>query len=182
MTSESNAYAAVIADLKKRRDDLDAMIRNLEALSGGGPASVASADPIGPQQPEVGVGANGSPYLGMSIVDAAKAVLQKQRSMMTPADITDAIQAGGVMLSGDNPGNTVGSVLNRRSKKVGDIVSPKRGYWGLKEWYPGRNFSKKADDTAEHAKIDVAEANPTNEHEQPSEQSRVVPLRSTDQP
>lgn len=175
MTNETNAYSAVIADLKKRRDELDAMITKLEALASGGAVNSGdtSYENKGDDNSQLSRGDN--PYLGMSIIDAAKDVLQSKRKMMSPAEITNEIQRGGLVLSGDNPGNTVASVLNRRQKKHGDVVSPKRGYWGLKDWYPGRNFGKKSSDPAE--------ANDqTSGSEQLSEQSRVVPLRSNDQP
>lgn len=181
MTSETNAYSAVIADLKKRRDELDAMIAKLETLASGGSTSVVRL--AGSKEDDAGgrMGDGGNPYLGKSIINAAKDVLQKKRAMMTPAEITKAIQGGGLVLSGDNPGNTVASVLHRRSKKHGDVVSPKRGYWGLKDWYPGRNFNKKASDTAETDKGGEEDfSNQPNVSEPPSEQSRVVPLRSGD--
>lgn len=44
------------------------------------------------------------------------------------------------MLTSADPVNVVGSVLTRRFNQVGDVVKVGRGIWGLKEWYPGRNF------------------------------------------
>ena len=108
-----------------------------------------------------------------------------QSRAVTPY-ILSALEDGGLVLTGGNKANTVGSVLNRRFRNVGDVVSVKRGTWGLKEWYPGRNFSKKGseepngssdggvdDDQApeplsRERVLDVFEdANETNEPEQP---------------
>ena len=44
MSDESNAYAVVIADLKRRRTEIDSMIANLEALAAAGGDSSPSAD------------------------------------------------------------------------------------------------------------------------------------------
>ncbi len=59
---------------------------------------------------------------------------------MGTADIVAGIAAGGLALSSADPINTVSAVLGRRFDKVGDIVRPSRGLWGLKEWYPNRSF------------------------------------------
>jgi hypothetical protein len=50
------------------------------------------------------------------------------------------LQAGGLVLTSAEPANVVGSVLTRRFNQAGDVVKVGRGIWGLKEWYPGRNF------------------------------------------
>ncbi len=75
-------------------------------------------------------------------------------------------------LSGDNKANTIGSVLSRRQRQKGDIVSPKRGQWGLKEWYPGRTFGKK--------NLERENTSETSEPEQPSEQHENVVRHSFD--
>jgi hypothetical protein len=62
---------------------------------------------------------------------------------MNNTEVLAALKAGGMVLSSADPLNTVGAVLTRRSKEVGDIVKVDRGTWGLKEWYPGRNFGPK---------------------------------------
>ena len=55
MLNETNAYAEVIADLKKRRDDLNKTIKNLEELAGI--TSTSASDLAGPNFPESGASA-----------------------------------------------------------------------------------------------------------------------------
>lgn len=190
MSDQSNAYAVVIADLKRQRDEIDRMIARLEAMAKGQPVAGGAAAPKAEakvedqRQPAAEESSGDSPFLGMSIVDAVKAVLAKKRRPMNPAELVDALESGGLMLSGENKGNTVGSVLNRRMKQVGDVVNPKRGQWGLKEWYPGRTFVKKVPgESGDKDRIeDALGATATSEPEQPSEQPPVFHLRSVDRP
>ena len=185
MTDNSNAYAVVIADLKRQRDDINAMIARLEAMADG---SLAQPDVAGVAKVQDAIEGPGqppkdNPYLGMSIVDATKELLALKRKPMRPAEIVTHLEAGGIVLGGPNKSNTVGSILNRRQKNVGDIVTVKRGTWGLKEWYRGRNFGKKAPEEGDES----SESEPTggdstdpNEHEQPFGQPQIVPLRSNE--
>ncbi|MCM0019913.1 MAG: winged helix-turn-helix domain-containing protein [Tagaea sp.] len=140
----SDPYAAVLADLRVKRDKIDQMISSIEAFRGQQGATVASGDGsgAGPAAPTDGPGA----FLGMSIADAAKKLLSARRQPLKNADIVLAFKAGGLVLNSAEPANTVGSVLNRRFTEVGDIVRIDRGTWGLKEWYPNRTFKKKGDD------------------------------------
>ena len=185
MADKSNAYAVVIADLKRQRDDIDAMIAQLEAMADG---SAARPDAAGLTRAQDAIERQDqplkeNPYLGMSIVDATKELLALKRKPMKPAEIVDHLEAGGIVLGGPNKSNTVGSILNRRQKNVGDIVSVKRGTWGLKEWYRGRNFGKKSPEEGdENRESEPAGGDSTdpNEHEQPFGQPQIVPLRSNE--
>lgn len=156
-------YEAVLADLRARRAQLDDAIRTLEGLRGviaGGqatqaPVVAATAKAATPPARAYGGGSDGdtgeSPYLGMTIPDATKALLQSKRRQMQTADIVAALEAGGLILTSCDKNNTVGSVLLRRFYVVGDIVRINRGVWGLQEWYPGRKFpgaKSKAGDVA----------------------------------
>ncbi len=159
----TDPYAVVIADLRARRDELDRMIAALEAMSAGGmPQPAKRVGPIPPPEPESGPGA----YLGMSIAEAARKLLASRREPMNNADIYAALTAGGLAMNSVEPMNTIGSVLTRRFHQVGDIVRVKRGVWGLKEWYPNRNFKQ--------AKPGEAKTD-SNGSVQPSEQPDPVP-------
>ena len=105
MTDTPSAYLEVIADLKRRRDGIDQLIGVLEALVGGE-----------------------GPLRGMKVLDAAKAVLRENGKPMSPAAITEQIQAGGCEVSS---ANTVASILNRYSKDNDDVFSPERGLWAI---------------------------------------------------
>ncbi|WP_209425379.1 winged helix-turn-helix domain-containing protein [Pararhodobacter sp. SW119] len=172
MTSQidENHYAAVIADLEAKRDELDRTIRNLRHMAG---LSVANeAQDREPQPRRDAHEPNGeNPFLGMKVHDAAKIILANKRKPMSPADLVEAMEAGGLLLTG-NKTNSVGSILNRRQKQVGDIVSLQRGKWALREWYPGRSFGKKQDE--KDAAIE------TSEIEQPGVTPLIFPQRSCD--
>jgi hypothetical protein len=83
----------------------------------------------------------------MTIADAAKALLLARKRTLTNADFVTAFKAGGLEMRSEDPANTVNSVLTRRFTTIGDIVRVSRGTWGLQDWYPGRNFKKKAGKT-----------------------------------
>ena len=180
---QNDPYRAVIADLKAKRDELDKTIKSLEALSGGaiptgGKTSSAVTNTSGDEasrtddSPTVGE----SDFLGKSIPDAVLELLGRERRKMRVADIARSLMDGGMEFSSDNPKNSIGSVLNRRQKQVGDIVSPERGYWGLKEWYPGRTFGKKPKEDEAETKSETSEPSP------PSSQENVVPMGTNRMP
>lgn len=141
MSSDSQGvdpYAAVLADLKAKRDQIDQAIQAIEGLRTNAPATTSAAS----TPPPLAADGRGA-YLGMSIPDAAKKVLASRRQTMGNAEILAALKAGGLHLNSQQPINTIGSVLTRRFHVVGDIVRVGRGTWGLMEWYPNRSFKKK---------------------------------------
>lgn len=134
---QGDPYDAVLADLRAKRDAIDSAIGTLENLRSGR-LGVAPAPAVAVVADEVTDDAG--MFLGMSIVDAAKKLLGLRKRTMGNAEILKELQAGGLVLTGADPLNVVGSVLMRRFNNVGDIVRVRRGVWGLKEWYPGRTF------------------------------------------
>jgi hypothetical protein len=135
-------YDLVLLDLRAQRSKIDIAIQAIESLRGISP-SVGTVTPPSqgtPVSPEGGRGA----FLGMTIVEAAKAILSARRQTVTNSEFAEAFKAGGLVLSSADPINTVGSVLTRRFHNIGDVVRIGRGEWGLAEWYPNRNFKKKA--------------------------------------
>lgn len=133
----SNPYDAVLADLRAKRDEIDNAIEVLTRLRGGISAPRA-AEPQVAEEPQNHAGM----FLGMSIVDAVLKLLTMRKRKMTNGEILKELLAGGMVLTSKEPINVVGSVLTRRFYAVGDIVRVDRGTWGLKAWYPGRNFNK----------------------------------------
>lgn len=127
----TDPYEAVISDLRSKRDQIEQTIALLTALRGGGsadtPASATSPPPSVP--PASGI------FHGMSIVDGTRKLLATVKRPMGNVDIAHELQAGGIVLSSEQPSNVVGSVLTRRFQQVGDVVKVGRGIWGLKEWY-----------------------------------------------
>ena len=114
MTDTRGAYREVIDDLKRRRDGIDKLIAELEAVVSEQVPSQLSAD---------------MPYRGMRVIDAAKAVLRDNGEPMSPAAITEQIRAGGCEVSS---ANTVASILNRYARDNDDVFSPGRGLWGIR--------------------------------------------------
>ncbi|ANY20325.1 hypothetical protein A6F68_01815 [Tsuneonella dongtanensis] len=134
----ADAYAVVLADLRRQRDEIETAIAAIERLTGV-KAGVSAAPTKAPAERTAPAGGS---LLGMSIADAARKVLEAKRNKASTAEIVSALEAGGVELTSADKNNTVGSILLRRFYNVGDIVRVNRGVWGLQEWYPGRKFAK----------------------------------------
>ena len=133
MSAESkdfDHYAIVLADLKAKKAQIEQAIQAIEALRGG---TVSAGGNIPQQQPSESNAGN-EYFLGMSIPEAAKKLLKSRRKQMNNSEILAALQAGGLHMTSTYPLNTVGAVITRRSKEIGDIVKVGRGGWGLKEW------------------------------------------------
>lgn len=167
MTTENGGpdpYALVLADLKAKRDQIDQAIILIEGFRGGGalggivPPSLIGGAPT--TQDAAGI------YLGMSIPDAAKKALASQRKALGNAEIAKMLRDGGLVMRSADSTNTVGSILTRRFNQVGDIVRVSRGMWGLKEWYPNRNFKTAPKNNGDSADSPISEP---SEPERPSE-------------
>lgn len=141
MTSPPGAldpYESVLADLRAKRDQIDHAIQTLEALRGAPVAPRAESAPVHVGPSDHGPGA----YLGLSIPEAAKKLLQREKRALTNSEIASSLRAGGLVMTSADPVNTVGSVMTRRFHQIGDVVRVDRGTWGLKEWYPNRSFNR----------------------------------------
>ena len=143
ITEKADPYAVVLADLRAQRDRIDTAITALEGLRGSA-GSYTKQTTASPVEPSDMIGGNISQglLLGMSIADATIKVLSFRKRKMTTREVLADLKAGGLALTSKDPGNVVNSVLYRRFQAVGDIVRVERGTWGLKSWYPGRNFNK----------------------------------------
>jgi hypothetical protein len=169
MASENHLpdpYDAVLADLRAKRDRIDNTIRLLEELRSGTAVSGAMLQPVAtesatPIQETAGM------FLGMSIVDASKKLLALRKRTMGNVEIAKELQAGGLVLTSAEPPNVIGSVLTRRFQQVGDVVKVGRGIWGLKEWYPGRNFKAKSGGAAPGDTVAVAQPLPNGSNDAP---------------
>ena len=117
-------YEAVLADLRARRDQIDRAIKAIEA--------VKSVSPV--EEPRNAAPVRSDAFVGRTVVEAAKELLAMHGRPLKNAEIADGIMAGGVQLKSANPPNTVGAILMRRSKQVGDVSHVGRGLWALAEW------------------------------------------------
>ena len=182
MSHETDAFALVVERLKREREEIDNTIALLEArISGGRPPEPAEtkAETDKDDDQEADEANNHNPpekegeFLGMTVATAARIALNRRRKLMSPFEITAELVRGGLPVSNSK---TVASILSRRSRSIGDFVSPKRGQWGLKEWYPRRSFGKTEEpDRGE-------EATEPSEPEQLSEPTQIVPLRTNGEP
>jgi len=144
MSTESQAldpYDIVLADLRAKREQIDKAIQAIEGIRAGAGISGGAVSPAVPSGPTAAPIAPGD-FLGMTIVDAGKVLLAKLRRPLTNGQLATAFKEGGLHLTSADPSNTIGTVMTRRFKEVGDVVKIGPGIWGLKEWYPNRNFKK----------------------------------------
>ena len=119
-------YERVIADLRARRDQIDRAISAIEV--------VKSVSPI--EEPRNAVPMRSNAFLGRTVVEAAKELLAAHGRPLRNAEIAEGIMAGGVQLKSANPANTIGAILMRRWKQVGDVSRVGRGLWTLAERRP----------------------------------------------
>ncbi len=144
----TDPYEVVLSDLRAKRAQIDAAIAAIEQIRGAGVAPAAAPNPAAEMND--GGAVRSGMFHGKSIPEAARELLELKKREMRNQEILDSLRAGGVTLTSADPVNTVGSVLNRRSKDVGDIVRVGRGTWGLASWYQNpqrfRAKSKISDD------------------------------------
>lgn len=161
-------YSAVLADLKKRRDEIDAVITLLERLYNTGglltnmldtaaaPATLVAPNPgssassMGPPAPRKEEAPGGIPsdaFFGMSISQAAQKFLSMRKKPATAPEIAEALEQGGFPHQSTRLPNTVNSVLTRNSVGTNPIFAKvKRGTWGLRVWYPNYRPKDEKDD------------------------------------
>ncbi len=170
-TQSSDPYDAVLADLKAKIAQLQQAVASIEAIRSGQPVGNAdnnSSSITGtPTQITPGM------FHGMSIVEAVKQLLAMRKKALGTPEITESIIAGGVVFSGETPGNTVGSVLHREAMKpTGGVISVARGMWALPAWYsnPGR-FRKKGEKSEEDESSSTANKSPAAWPQAPKQKS-----------
>ena len=143
-------YKAVLADLEKRRDDIDKAIAAVKSFIGLVPGAAASptVGPMSAAQALSEIASNpdfvitSDAYFGMNIVSAAQKYLAARKRPANSMEIAEALAAGGLPTQSAKLANTVNSVITRNSQ--GDLpifAKVKRGLWGLRAWYP--NFRPK---------------------------------------
>lgn len=146
-TPETIDYEAVLADLRARRDQLNATIAGLEQVMGivrvaasaaaqgssngladsEDRAKAAERDENLPKQVE------SDTFFGLSAVEAAKKYLKIVKRPAAMKEIEDALRAGGYLTNSQNFYANLYTAVMRSSdfRKVGKK-------WGLAEWYVGR--------------------------------------------
>lgn len=135
-------YAAVLADLKSRRDALDKIISHLEPIVSMG--VVTNYNVFANQKsPEI----HGDTFVGMNIPEASASYLKMVgRPARTTNEITEALNKGGLECST----GSVATVLGRDfGRQVGEVVRASKGLWGLDSWYKSRPKNAKRREESE---------------------------------
>jgi hypothetical protein len=129
MPSESLStanYAAVIKDLRAKRDDLDRTIKMLEVMAG-----IPANQPQEVAPPVIKRERLTTASMGLG--DACARVLEMARGMaLNTREVYAALMKDGFEFSSDNPINNVFSALNHRTK-AGDVEKAGRGRWRYAE-------------------------------------------------
>lgn len=154
-------YNVVLADLEAQRVELDSAIAFVKRQLGQAVAA-PSAVPAAPAAPAAGHGGPGpghgssmrtnltpTTFFGMSIGDAAKLYLSMVKELKTLPQIADALLSHGIKTTAKNFQTTVLAAIDRRTE---EFIRPKRGQWGLKEWYPGARIKQKPNGDEEKGK------------------------------
>ncbi|HAF21828.1 MAG TPA: hypothetical protein DCK93_02775 [Blastocatellia bacterium] len=119
-------YHAVLADLKERREGIDAAIKTVEGIIVQLGLTPGSAKIRGTQDLPADA------FLTLTIPEAAIKFLGMVRSAQSVAQIWEAMKQGGLT---HTKYNAVYNALFRRENQVGDVVKLPDGNWGLSEWY-----------------------------------------------
>jgi hypothetical protein len=124
-------YAAILSDLRAKRDQIDQAIQGIEALISlqrptylGAVLANHSTSKIESAQAEFRQNRSNvaMAYSGQSILTAARAVLSQSKQAQTAHELATAIIAGGYPAKSRNFANTVAAVLNRCDKTGGNVI------------------------------------------------------------
>lgn len=148
-------YSAVLADLKARRDKLDAAIEAIGQIIGSGALAESGALSASPSPGAITEDA----FFGMSILDAATKYLAIVKKPQTAAEIAEALERGGFTHSSKSFDSSVYTMLKREHDRDGEITKIGRSKWALASWYPGRKTSQKrpASESAVPSWVEAAE-------------------------
>jgi hypothetical protein len=142
MTDVNVNYNAVLADLEKRKAQIESAIDAVKAILaaiGGGSSDAANGGIFSPENIPTGA------FLRLSIADATKKYLDMVKTKQSVPQITQALERGGLPPAKTN---TVYAVLRRRENDIGDIIRL-GDEWALAEWYPNNpNIRKRSSEKA----------------------------------
>lgn len=137
MSETPNPYDIVIADLENKRDQINAAIEMLRALSGTGAIALPlPAAPSKVQMSEADIPRDA--FFGMTIPEAAKKYLAIVKGTKANAELCSALLRGGFKTQAANFGEVVRSTLQRHP----DFVKV-NGEWGLADWYGSRGGARR---------------------------------------
>jgi len=145
-------YNRVLADLRERRDKLNAAIAAIEEMSlgtggldSGGDSDTAAGDESPIQMPQristARYGLLSDSFFQMSAADAAKKYLRIVKRPAGTKEICDALTRGGYLTNAKNFYSNLYTTLLRTP----DVIKVKKE-WGLAEWYPGKRMERSGED------------------------------------
>jgi hypothetical protein len=144
--ASADYYAAVLADLQRKRDEIDRTMASLRALAGlpsGSPPPSGGPAPSGHHDGET-VTISRHEFVGKSTPEAVKMYLGKiGKRLAGPREISEALVAGGLGEDADAVYVNVYSALKRMRDTE---VVKNRTEWGLAETFPsliGKGRKKK---------------------------------------
>jgi len=142
-------YEAVLADLEAKKAKIEAAIAGVKMMLGK--AVSASGGPLGVEKAQTSISFD--TFYSMTVIDSAKKYLTMvAKDAKSTKEILKALDSGGCKTTY----STLSSSLSR-AYTAGEIACPKRGMWGLPEWYPGNvPKRKKSSKDSEETKEDKA--------------------------
>jgi hypothetical protein len=150
MSNETDYYAAVLADLERRRDELDRLIAGIrhvmglggsspEGAPGGGGGTVHRGEPARELRSDA--------FFNMKAPEAVRSYLAIMKRPQSIPEIVEGLRAGGFITGAKDLYNNLYTAI-LRMKASGTVVKV-HGKWGLAEWYPVRSKAKAKAEGAE---------------------------------
>ena len=131
-------YVEVLADLERRKGELEAAINAIRRLVDP-TSSAAHSTVLAPAE----AGPRAYPFLGMTIPEATIAHLRTAQKPLSTHEVIAALKQGGLR---DSNYQTVYQVLRRRAREKQDLAVDK-GKWHLAEWHKWRRKQSGRADT-----------------------------------
>ena|SRR5256885_275844 len=156
--SDKVDYAPIIADLERKRAEIDQTIASLKRLSGlsenGSDASSSTTD--APLPTGIGGGLRDDAFFGMKGPEAVKAFLAWAKRPQGAAKIASELVAHGFTTTATTPANAIRTTLVRL-QEAGEVVQVKKE-WGLASWYPGFKRRPKPDEDGDDSDDSATDA------------------------
>lgn len=161
MSTEPIDYRAVLADLKAKRDALNAAITGIEMVAMYYPSpGIQDKQFTGVQDiaPDA--------FFAMSIGDAIKKFLAMVKQKQPIPEIVRALELGGLQHTSKDFAATVRSALFRELRKDDPEIVKVGDDYGLTEWYPGYRKKKNAKPLPQDGPLAGFEDEPPEENEE----------------
>ena len=148
--TETVDYSLILADLERRRDEINQAIATIQALAGVAPTSSgdgAGGSTLTKPMGAAAIGLRKHQFFGMKAPDAIKSYLATVKQTRTATQIANDLVEYGFTTASANRGNTIRTALGRLEED-GEVVKVKKE-WGLPNWFPGlrkKGGAKKTDE------------------------------------